>query len=511
LSLKKSIPAHPVLLALYPVLFLYAQNVDFTPLSDALLPMALAGGLSLLLLLVLILASRDRDRAGLLVSLVVVLFFSYGHICESLAGFELTMGEATVGPDAVLMPLWGVFLGLGVYSLLRMRRDLHGLTSLLNVVAVCLVLLSTGRILAYGLSAGAWLDQRGAENVETNAPESVEVDTLPDIYYIILDAYASAETLQEIWDYDNHEFVDYLTERGFYVVPDAKTNHPVTFLSLASSLNMQYLNYLADELGVDSTDRRQAYQMTQDSEVVRFLRSRGYKFVHFQSGWGSTGKNPYADRDIRCGNVSEFAQVLVRTTILRPLANRFLQHDRRSVVLCAFATLPEVQKTIEGPRFVFAHILVPHFPFLFGPDGESVDTEPDFRPRRDFGRYYLGQLEFVNKKAEVLVDRILSEAETPPIIILQGDHGTSHFRKEWDPGDPSVRPIRERCGILNAYHLPRNGKEFLYDSITPVNTFRLIFNIYFDAGYDLLQDRTYFSTFVRPYDFLDVTDALVGS
>lgn len=507
MSLKKSIPAHPVLLAVYPVLFLYAQNVDFTPLSDALLPMALAAGLSLLLLLLLIFDLRDREKAGLLVSLVVVLFFSYGHICGALAGLGLTTGEASFGPDAVLIPLWGVFLGLGVYSLLRTRRDLHTLTSVLNVVAVCLVLISTGRILAYGLRTGAWLDQRGAENVETNAPESVEADTLPDIYYIILDAYASAETLQEIWDYDNHEFVDYLTERGFYVVPDAKTNHPVTFLSLASSLNMQYLNYLADELGVDSTDRRQAYQMTQDSEVVRFLRSRGYKFVHFQSGWGPTGKNPYADRDVRCGNVSEFAQVLVRTTILRPLANRFLQHDRRSVVLCTFATLPEVQQTIEGPRFVFAHILVPHPPFLFGPDGEPVDTEPDFRPK-DWGRYYLGQLEFVNKKVEVLVDKILSEAETPPIIILQADHGSRWFREEWDP---SVRPHRERCGILNAYYLPRNGKEFLYDSITPVNTFRLIFNIYFDAGYDLLQDRTYLSTLKRPYDFLDVTDALVGS
>ncbi len=507
MNLKKAIPAHPVLLAVYPVLFLYAQNVDFTPVSEALAPMAIAGGSSLLLLLSLSFALRDRDKAGLLVSLAVAIFFSYGHFSEAMTGWASKLGEVNLSPDVMLMHLWGAFLGVGIYALVKTRRDLHTLTSLLNVVAVCLVLISTGRILAYDLRTGAWLDQRGAENVETNAPESVEADTLRDIYYIILDAYASAETLQEIWDYDNHEFVDYLTERGFYVVPDAKTNHPVTFLSLASSLNMQYLNYLADELGPDSTDRRQAYQMTQNSKVMRFLKARGYKFVHFQSGWGPTGKNPYADRDVRCGNVSEFAQVLVRTTILRPLANRFLQHDLRSAVLCTFATLPEVQQTIEGPRFVFAHILVPHPPFLFGPDGEPVDTEPDFRPR-GWGRYYLGQLEFVNKKVEVLVDKILSEAETPPIIILQADHGSRSINTKLLP---SVRPLRERCGILNAYYLPSNGKEFLYDSITPVNTFRLIFNIYFDAGYDLLQDRTYLSTLKRPYDFLDVTDALVGS
>lgn len=506
MKLKKSIPAHAVLLAIYPPLFLYAQNVDFTPPSDALLPMVLAGSLSLLLLLVLTFALRNRDRAGLLVSLVVLLFFSYGHLSEALESFELTVGEASFGPDAVLMPLWGVLLGLGLYSLLKTRRDLHTLTNVLNVVAVCLVLLATGRILSYGLWTGAWLDQRRAETVETNPPELAGGETTPDIYYIILDAYASAETLEQIWDYDNHEFVDYLTERGFYVVPDAKTNYTVTFLSLASSLNMQYINYLADELGVDSADRRQAYQMIQDSEAVRFLRSKGYKFIHFQSGWGATGKNSYADRDIRCGMVTEFTQVLVRTTVLRPLGNRFIPDDRRTVVLCTFETLREVQQTIEGPRFVFAHILVPHPPFLFGPDGEPIDTEPDF-DSRDWDRYYLGQLDFVNKKVKVLIDTILSEAENPPIIILQADHGSRSRRAQ---AEPSGRPLSERIGILNAYYLPGNGDQLLYETITPVNTFRVIFNVYFETNYELLEDRVYFSLLKRPYDFIDVTDTPVG-
>ncbi len=506
MKLKRSIPAHAVLLAIYPTLFLYAQNVDITPPSDALVPILLAASLSLLLLLVLTFALRNRDRAGLLTSLVVLLFFSYGHLSEALESFEFTVGEASFGPDAVLMPLWGVLLGAGLYSLLRTRRDLHTLTNVLNVVALCLILLAAGRILSYGLWTGAWLDQSPVATAETNPQEPASVETTPDIYYIILDAYASAETLEQIWDHDNHEFVDYLTERGFYVVPDAKTNYTVTFLSLASSLNMQYINYLADELGVDSTDRRQAYQMIQNSEAVRFLRSRGYKFIHFQSGWGATGKNPYADRDIRCGLVTEFAQVLVRTTVLRPLADRLIPDDRRTVVLCTFETLAEVQQIIEGPRFVFAHILVPHPPFLFGPNGEPMDTDPDF-DSRDWDSYYLGQLDFVNKKVKVLVDKILSEAETPPVIILQADHGSRSRRA---PAEPSGRPLIERIGILNAYYLPGNGHELLYETITPVNTFRVIFNAYFETNYELLEDRVFFSRLKRPYDFTDVTDTPVG-
>jgi hypothetical protein len=506
LKLKKSIPAHAVLLAIYPPLFLYAQNVDITPPSDALLPIVLAGSLSLLLFLVLTFVLRNRDKAGLLVSLVVVLFFSYGHLSEGLESLEFAVGQASLAPDALLMPLWGVLLGLGLYSLLKTRRGLHMLTNVLNVVAICLVLLAAGRILSYGLWTGAWLEESRTETVETNPQEPASGETTPDIYYIILDAYTSPETLEQIWDYDNHEFVDYLTERGFYVVPDAKTNYTVTFLSLASSLNMQYINYLADELGVDSTDRRQAYQMIQDSEAVRFLRSKGYKFVHFQSGWGATGRNPDADRDIKCGMVTEFAQVLVRTTVLRPLADRLIPDDRRTVVLCTFETLPEVQQTIEAPRFVFAHILVPHPPFLFGPHGEPMDTDPDF-DSRDWDHYYLGQLAFVNKKVEVLVDKILSEAETPPIIVLQGDHGSRSRRA---PAEPSGRPLIERIGILNAYYLPGDGDELLYETITPVNTFRVIFNAYFGANHELLQDQVFFSRLKRPYDFTDVTEIAMG-
>jgi hypothetical protein len=68
--------------------------------------------------------------------------------------------------------------------------------------------------------------------------------------------------------------------------------------------------------------------------------------------------------------------------------------------------------------------------------------------------------------------------------------------------------LRERMTILNAYYLPSDGNNLLYDSITPVNTFRLIFDFYFDTNNGLLDDRCYFSTYGRPYDFIDVTDSL---
>ena len=504
--LKKSIPLHPFLFAAYPVLFLYAQNVDFTPLSDALLPIMVVLAAALLLLLALYAILRDAARAALLVSLFALLFFSYGHFVDLLEGFQLPVGHFTIGPNTVLLPLWALFLALGVYFLLRTRRDLYNVNNLLNVVAAVLILFSLAGIVSYHLGRVSWSGSAGEEIAEANPADAGVAEGLPDIYYIILDAYSSEEVLEEVWEYDNSEFVNYLTNRGFFVVPDAHSNYAITFLSLASSLNMEYLDHLAETLGTDSNDRSIPNEMIQDSEVVRFLKGMGYKFVHFQTGWGPTARNPHADRDVKCGTVNEFTEVLVRTTVLRPLADRLISHDRREVVLCTFATLAEVQHTIEGPRFVFAHILVPHPPFLFGPEGEPIQTEAGLQTK-DWSKYYLGQLEFVSAKVEELVERILSEADTPPMIILQADHGSKLIRES---GEPTPEMLKERLGVLNAYHLPDGGERFLYDSITPVNSFRVLLSAYFGADYELLEDRSYFSRLKQPYDFLDATATVAG-
>jgi hypothetical protein len=62
--------------------------------------------------------------------------------------------------------------------------------------------------------------------------------------------------------------------------------------------------------------------------------------------------------------------------------------------------------------------------------------------------------------------------------------------------------------ILNAYYLPDFDHEQLYDEITPVNTFRVVFNQYFGTEYGLLRDQGYFSTMRRPYKFINVTDRI---
>jgi hypothetical protein len=121
---------------------------------------------------------------------------------------------------------------------------------------------------------------------------------------------------------------------------------------------------------------------------------------------------------------------------------------------------------------------------------------------------YLNQLIFIDKKVEALIDEILAGSKVAPIIVLQSDHGPNFaFPGRYDLQNPPQEVLREKMRIFSAFYLPGES-DFLYDSISPVNTFRLIFNHYFGANFPPLEDRSYFSTLEFPYQLIDVSDLI---
>jgi hypothetical protein len=329
----------------------------------------------------------------------------------------------------------------------------------------------------------------------------------PDIYYIILDGYGRTDILEEFYGFDNSDFVNYLKKKGFYVAPDSHSNYAWTFLSLPSSLSFDYINYLADKIGRSSSDLRLPYKMIKNNRAADFLKLRGYVFVHFCSTWGATMRNKYADREIRYEKgvfQDEFLRILIRSTMLT-LMDPLIARNLAEVHLNAFEVLEDIPQMKES-TFVFLHCIPPHHPYLFDRYG-NIKTDRtvwnQFRGDVDMwkdGDAYIEQLIFVNSKMKSAVDTILQESEIPPIIIIQSDHGP----RVCDVSRADF--IRARLSNFSAYYLPNGGNEFLYDSVTPVNTFRIIFNHYFGADYELLDDQCYYSGWRQPYRFEDVTE-----
>lgn len=355
--------------------------------------------------------------------------------------------------------------------------------------------------------------------------DSVEINILPledqqkpDIYYIILDAYGGESMLRELHGFDNSSFTSALRERGFIVSPTSESNYLRTIHSLSSSLNMQYLDHVPEVMG-DSGLWWPLKETFANNETRKFLESQGYKTVIVTSGWDFTTitdadeyRQPYPIF------INKFEEFFIQHTnlsafsFLEDLGVSFPSYDtHRYLVLYAFEQLQRVPE-LDSPKFTFVHILSPHPPFVFDADGDPIDPDYPFTiadnrylitPPSKYQEGYLKQLSFINNQVLEVVDAILEKSARPPIIIIQGDHGPGIFIDSQSLSPPC---FHERYSILNAYYLPGIDPTAVPQDITPVNTFRMIFNYYFAANLELLPNHQYFSPQETVHRFQDVTD-----
>jgi len=514
MGVKRPLAIHPLLFAIYPILYLYATNVDLLSFSEILVPLAITLGMTIVLFLGFRLLFKDGTKAGILTSAILILFFSYGHAWKALRLAGVAIWDWAPDRHGYLLLLWGLLFLLAVLVVVKKGSSLRAVTTYLNVVGALLLvaplvtvgihIVNRARLVPLGATPGNQIQVELAEKLPDRynarlerpgaTPESqiqVEVpEKSPDIYYVILDSYGRTDFLREVCDYDNSEFIEHLTAKGLCVASKSRSNYGQSYLSLASSLNMEYLNYLSDELGVESTDRTTLYSMIVDNRVQRTLRGAGYRFLHFSSGWGPTDHNRLADINYRPAVLNDFRTMLLETTMLNPIVQPRAAAQKRARTQSTFEMIGKIAH-IEEPTFVFAHLLVPHFPFVFDRDcspRHHIQGTLGFRGPDDV-EAYVDQLVCVNKMVEALADEILARSEVPPIIVLQADHGPS-----------------EEMGIFNAFYLPEDGRSYLYSSITPVNTFRLIFDFYFGTNLGLLEDKSYFSNYSHPYQFIQVEE-----
>jgi hypothetical protein len=292
-----------------------------------------------------------------------------------------------------------------------------------------------------------------------------------------------------------------LKELGFYVADCSRSNYSYTQASITATLNLEYLPDLRDDLeewGLGSGD---IWVLLKQSLVRRKLEELGYQTVAFETGyeWSRLqdadfyfGSTPY---DIQ--KVSPFEAMFIKSTALIVLVEspNWWMMEKMKAINFPYGDFVQAQKsilnklpeipTMDGAKFVFAHILIPHVPYVFDPQG-NIREDSGFYGGKLAGpvneRYlvegYTGEIQFINSKMLEITEQIINESRVPPIIIIQGDHG---LRDE------------NRLQILNVYYLPNGGASALYPSVSPVNSFRIVFDTYFGTDYGLLNDESFYS------------------
>lgn len=512
---------HPFLMAVYPILALLAHNIDQLKPASAYRSLLISIGFIGLLFLIYKAILRDWHRAGILSALTTLLFFSYGHFYQFIRQ-EILFGSS-LGRHRILLPVWFFLFVLGVWLAAKRIRNPHAITRALNIILGILIIFPVFNLIDSGIrSSKAWSELEPSIDLQTFQPPQNEL--IPDIYYIILDGYGREDILAEYYAFDNSPFITWLSDHGFHVASMSQSNYAQTELSLASSLNMDYLQTLRPDFVSGSDDRSMLRPMIQKSTLRLILEQLGFKIVSFESGYSWTqieDADYYLTR--RTGSIGEsyalgqmngFEAMLLQNSALLIVTDAvivlpdmlnpdtkapFLDHQER--ILYVLETLKLVP-TMQSPKFVFAHLVVPHPPFVFALNQEDVVLAERFTlaetdELEDDASYidgYINQVEFINSQMELVLSEILLNSENPPIIILQADHGPGHFTAQG------------RMAILNAFYLPGAEDTLIPESISPVNSFRIILNKYFEGQFAILDNIAYYSTYQEPYNFKIVED-----
>jgi hypothetical protein len=460
-------PVHPFLLALFPILFLFSNNMDIVPGRELAVPMVASILMTVVVFLCFKLITKSYNKAGLITSVFLLLFFLYGNVRDFVFSPN---AKSSVIINFVMLIIWAAIFLLVTFSIIRSRSSFDSQTKFMNIAALSLLVLTQ---ISIGINYSKAVELAAREKAEAAESSSLaQPDSRPDIYYIILDRYGRRDALKDTFDYDNSEFTDYLAEKGFYVADQSCSNYDETLLSMPSSLNMRYLADAEEE------NPDMLLEAWRNNTVMQSLRSIGYRTI-------------YIDGDLRLKGMKQSAQVftysgiggiptgpyeeaLCDMTVLSPISRLLGGHG--AAVSYALNMIPNISDN-GSPKFVYAHIICPHPPYIFSAHGEEKFKL--FGNNTDDKTGYPSNLDFVNGKMRSIIDRLLSK-DRKPIIIVQGDHFMNF------EGHQGINKV------LNAYYFPDKDYKVLYEDISPVNSFRAIFNLYFNSNNDMLQDTSYY-------------------
>jgi hypothetical protein len=529
------LPFHPILFALSPILFLLSVIIQEVLFKDAFRSIWAALSISAFLLISLRVILRNWNQSAILTSLYLLAFFSYGHIYAALepvviAGFQLSRHR-------YLVPLFISAILLTTWLIVKKNGSHLGATLYFNIVAVASLIIPVATIVPLTFDTNPSAEQISLDRRNELSPSQEEIKgPLPDIYYIVVDEYARGDILRDIMNYENEEFYTFLRERGFYIAEESSNNYMFTALSLGSSLNMDYVQNLGidfrgegfpgvmtspikqsgvrqilEDLGYSTAAIETGFFTTEIYDVDHYLSANESTLGEMQFTWGINGFESLLIHT-SAGLLLKDIDILQSTWLARRLDDPFIK--KRAVVLSAFDHL-KLGPEMESPIFFFAHIIAPHYPFVFGPNGEEIDQNEPFTLAQSAGmekykreqQRYLDQLAFITSQLEEIIGFILTNSDNPPAIILQSDTGPP-YRLDYD--HPTSEGVMVRFSILNAYYVPDECDSSLYPTISPVNTFRMIFNCYFGTSYDLIDDETYWNFLKegKPFEFVPVSDIL---
>ena len=431
------------------------KNYDELIFQDILISLAIVS-VSIIIWIVIRKIIKNSNKAALITGVGVVFFFYFGYVQDALNG--ILVSNIPVNKTSILVPISIIiFIILTIYFI-KSKNNFESIIKIANVVSITLILVVCVQFIIPDASAEK-----------------------PNVYHIILDEYTDNEILTKKFGYNNEKFLEFLNNNGFYMHDKLFSTFGGTVKELNVIFNMEY----PKKLGWMSDD----YESLNNNKVMSIFSNQNYSIIETNSmmRW----KN-FSDVDTKlCYDTnfinSEFLDQVLGKSIIRYFLEKYQQDTRRDTVRCTFDVLNEITLKTDGPKYVFSHVYVPHPPFLFGPNGENVI--PDHREISGLQSWedpqgYVNQLIYATNEITVVIKNIVKN-DPNAIVIVQGDTGTLTGT---DISKKTMKEIYQAHSILYAVRIPDVEDS---DYMIPVNTYRVIFNNYFNMNYDYLEYHSY--------------------
>ena len=471
--------------AAYPILAVFAHNVDQLQLKQLFIPLTTSLVLATFFYGVWYVVFRNSIKACLATALLLLIFWNYELLFDFKNGL-LQLGHFIALPVVLLV----FFLLLFLLTLEIKAKTLINIRTILLLPMTLLIAFNVF-VIGKGEVSKARHSRIGFETREIT---TAQADDHPDIYILIFDEYASLPTMQAIWAYDNSAFAESLEAKGFFFARNAKTRYSFTHMAIPGILDLNYPD--------EDVSRTESMAIINNNYVFRHLHQLGYE-IHFLDGWGSfqyTFRIPVADfvciYNTDYGplyRLDQFTYMLFSRSMLTfwtsslLVDNANLYFQGHNYFLDYIEDFPALTKASEAPRLLYAHVMAPHLPFVFKRDGSFNVNPTNYWEYRDIEpetlrELYLEQYIYITQRIDEITSSILANSDSEPVILVFSDHGPRR-------SSAGVSESEHHHRVLNAVYFPGQDYSALYDSISPKNTMRAFFNAFFGTDYEVGGDH----------------------
>lgn len=491
----KRLTEYPIHILLLPVFFIWHIYNEYLVIIQPGLYLEYLVyylGLSLVLFITGKILYKDNRKAGCWTSSLLIIFFFWGTFHDFLRSLPVPGFFVSY---VFLLSL--VFILILLFSfLLRKKRSPAMLNRFLNLLFILFVTMEAA-LTVYKLANKEHLKKDWAYYNEPLkiAPTPVIDQQKPDIFFIVFDEYTSSKALQRYFGFDNSHIDSALQSNGFFISTGSQSNYNSTTLSLASTLNLQYFNRDLEKWPHDAIALLRGSYSLKKSFIPRLLEKQGYKILNYGlldlQNHPAMAPQPLEEYKIKAlsletlwGRIQKeilwnFTTRLPGYTENRPPDTNYINRNRNNFN----RFLSELNKESSMPRFVVSHLLLPRRPAYIDRYGTPRAISPTDFQDKNHDSLYLEQLLYANTLIDSLAEAANKVHARPLVLIIEGDHGNRYAAA-------GLKYRDKHFMNLNVYYFSDKDYSLLYDSISPVNSFRVVLNKYFNAGLPLLKDST---------------------